>query len=288
MKKNISILKKLIHRKKETHKGHYGHLLIVAGSRSMTGAAILCAQSALRSGAGLVTVAVPGSIHPIVAAHVIEAMTLPLPETEKGSMNENAIQQILSYIKSRKINSIVLGPGLGMDIKCRMAVLGIINHVECPGVIDADGLNQLTGNLNILKRSSAEWIMTPHPGELSRLLNKSPAAIQKDRIQCSLRAARESGAVCILKGHRSVITDGKKTVTNQTGNPGMATAGSGDVLSGIIGGFLAQGLKPFDAAQWGSFIHGLAGDCAAQERSEPALIARDIVEFISHAFKKSG
>lgn len=285
MKDRITF-KTLLKRKKETHKGDYGHILIVAGSRGMSGAAVLCGYGALRAGAGLVTIATPGSIQSTVASGIVEAMTLPLPETPRGTLHEDAIHQLVTFISKSKINSIVVGPGIGMDIESRMVVIGIINQVTCHGVLDADGLNQLAGNLAILKNSKGTWIMTPHPGELARLEGKKTGDIQKKRKQSAVNAAKKSGGICVLKGNHTVVTDGKKTIINSTGNPGMATGGSGDVLAGILGGFSAQGLDSFEAARWGVYVHGLAGDIAVKEKTEASLIARDIVEHIPHAFKK--
>lgn len=279
-------LKRLLKREKVSHKGNYGHVLIVAGSKGMSGAAVLCGYGALRSGAGLVTIAVPESIQSIVAANVIEAMTLALPETTYGTLHETAIHPLIKFIEKKKINSIVVGPGLGMDLGCRRVVIGILNRVTCKGVLDADCLNQLADNVNMLKNSSAELIITPHPGELARLMRATGEKIQKKRMHYAQKYAQDSGAVCVLKGFQTIITDGKKSVTNKTGNPGMATGGSGDVLSGMIGGLLAQGLRPFEAAMHSVYIHGSAGDIAAGEKGETALIARDIIEYIPDAFKK--
>ncbi|MFH1379461.1 MAG: NAD(P)H-hydrate dehydratase [bacterium] len=283
--KKIS-LKDLLMRKKDSHKGNYGHTLVIAGSKGMTGAAVLCGFGALRSGAGLVTVAVPESIQSIVAANIIEAMTLPLPETSIGTINETSIHPVMKYIEKKKINSIVMGPGLGLDLGCRMVVISIINRVQCRGVLDADCLNQLADNVQILKHTSTQWIITPHPGELARLMKVTADEIQKKRIYYAEKYAKESGTICVLKGFQTIVTNGKKTVTNTTGNPGMATGGSGDILSGMIGGLLAQGLTPFEAAQYSVYVHGLAGDLAAADKTETSLIARDILDYVPAAFKK--
>lgn len=279
-------IKQLLTRKKDTHKGDYGHLLIVAGSLRMSGAAVLCGRAALRTGAGLVTIAVPESIHAIVDSQVPEAMTLPLPETSSGSMSEKALHPLLQFLKNKKINSIVLGPGMGIDIDSRMVVIGLLNNISCSGIIDADGLNQLKGNLTILKNSSGNWIITPHPGELSRLTGTTIEEIQKNRKSFARIAAHKSGNVCVLKGYKTVVTDGKKTFINSSGNPGMATAGSGDALSGIIGGLLTQGMNTYESARWGVAVHGMAGDYAAKDKGEMSLIAGDIIDHISTVLKK--
>lgn len=285
MGKKITI-KQLFKRAKDSHKGDYGHVLIIAGSRGMSGAAILCGRGALRAGAGLVSIATPESIQPVVAASCAEAMTFPLPETSSGSMDEKAISHLLMFMKLHKITSVVLGPGISTHISSRMVVNGLMNNVTCAGVIDADGLNQLKGNLAILKNSVGNWIITPHPGELSRLLDVPILKILKNRKKYAQEAAKKSGSICVLKGYQTIVCDGKKIFINKTGNPGMATGGSGDVLAGIIGGFLAQGLNLFETARLGVTLHGLAGDLAAKEKGEISLIAGDIVEYIPAAIKR--
>ncbi|MBD3271962.1 MAG: NAD(P)H-hydrate dehydratase [Elusimicrobia bacterium] len=285
--KKIKKIRQIKQRPAESHKGDFGHVLIIAGSKPMAGAAVLCTRAALKSGAGLVTMAVPEPIYPITATSCVEAMSLPLPATVQGMLHESALHVLLDFIRKKNITSIVMGPGLGREIQTRMVIIGIINNCDCRGVLDADALNQLAGNIGILKHSPGQWIITPHPGELSRMVERPIADIQRKRKYYAVQAARQTGSVCILKGHRSIITDGKKTMINTTGNPGMATGGSGDVLAGIVGGLLAQDIKPFEAACWGSYVHGRAGDCAARMMTQPGMIAGDIIEYIPAAFKKA-
>jgi hydroxyethylthiazole kinase-like uncharacterized protein yjeF len=278
----------LLRRKPDTHKRDYGHILILAGSLGYTGAGILCAKACLRSGAGLVTLGIPQSLNCVFAKRVEELMLLPLPETKQKSLSLKALDKIKRFLK--KTNCLVIGPGLSQNKTTQGLTRKIIKSYEKPIVIDADGLNAIVGHLGILKKISKRRltaILTPHPGEMARLLNTTSARIQENRKDIAKSFAKKYNVVVILKGNKTIVTDGKTTYVNKTGNPGMATAGTGDVLSGIIGAFLGQGLDSFEAAKYATYIHGLAGDLAAREKSQMGLIATDIIEKISGAIKKS-
>jgi ADP-dependent NAD(P)H-hydrate dehydratase / NAD(P)H-hydrate epimerase len=256
-----------------THKGDYGHVLLVAGSPGKAGAAILAARAAVRSGAGLVTAAVPESILDVVDLGSIESMTLPL----------RSLDRVLEAVEGKSV--LAMGPGLGQEDETVAAIRRIALEVSLPLVLDADGINAFAGRAAELAGRGAETVLTPHPGELGRLLGISTAEVQGDRIAAARRAAVEAEAVVVLKGHRTLVaTPGGEVHVNATGNPGMATGGTGDVLTGLIAGLLAQGLGALDAARLGVYLHGLAGDLAAARTGEAALAAGDLLTYLPAAF----
>lgn len=256
-----------------THKGDYGHVLLVAGSPGKAGAAILAARAAVRSGAGLVTAAVPESILDVVDLGSIESMTLPL----------RSLDQVLEAAEGKSV--LAMGPGLGQEDDTVEAIRRIAGEVSLPLVLDADGVNAFAGRAAALAGRSAETVLTPHPGELGRLLGISTSEVQEDRIAAARRAAVEAEAVVVLKGHRTLVaTPGGEVHVNPTGNPGMASGGTGDVLTGLISGLLAQGLGALDAARLGVYLHGLAGDLAAARTGEAALAAGDLLTYLPAAF----
>jgi len=278
------------------HKGRFGHVLIVAGSRGMTGAAVLCARAALRAGCGLATVAVPESQQPAVAAQLVEAMTFALPETEAGTLRAEAAGRLQALNKERDFRVLAMGPGLGSHPEVARAVVGILGTLVMPAVLDADALNQLalqpTEELSrLLSRRGAPCVLTPHPGEMARLSRRSIAEIEADREAACSRLARELGAVCLLKGPRTVISDGKTSRVNSTGNAGLAKGGTGDVLTGVIAGLWSQfladdpGDNGFSAAALGARLHGLAADIAARDKTTRALVASDVIEALPAAFR---
>lgn len=279
----MELLKK---RKQDSHKGDYGHVFVVAGSRGLTGAAALCANAVLRAGAGLVTLGVPSSLNPAMEAKLTEVMTCTLDETSEGSLSLKAKRRILSKVDDSDV--VVLGPGLSRNAQTKQLVRQLIVKIRKVMVIDADALNAMSEDVSVLKRIGVPYIVTPHPGELSRLIKRNVEHIKKNKIAVAKRFSRQYKAVTVLKGSGTVVAgeDGRVYV-NRTGNPGMATAGSGDVLTGVIGGFLAQGLGPFDAARLGVYVHGAAGDIAAKEKGEVGLIASDILEKIPEAIRIS-
>jgi NAD(P)H-hydrate epimerase len=269
----------------ESHKGHYGRLLIVAGSIGKTGAAVLACRGALRAGTGLVTCALPGTQQPIVAAQVGEAMTEPLAETRAQSLSTKAVDGVLEL--AARMDALAIGPGVGLEGETQEAVRRLVLTVERPAVIDADGLTAFVGHLDHLRRAPAPRLLTPHPGEAGRLLGCTAADIQADRLGSARRLVDASGAWVALKGAGTIVMgpDGAPTL-NATGNPGMATGGTGDVLTGISGGFLAQGLAPGDALRAAVYVHGLAGDLAAAARGSAGLIAGDVADAVPAALRQ--
>jgi NAD(P)H-hydrate epimerase len=242
----------------DAHKGTFGHLLIVAGSIGKTGAACLAAEGAIRGGAGLVTVAVPADLNPILEMKLTEAMTLSVPGSLEGALGEEAAPLLAREASAR--DALVIGPGLGMAPETGAFVEGLLRDLPVPVVIDADGLNVFAGRPEAL-RSNGLRVLTPHPGELARLVGQSTQKVQEDRVASARGLARATGAVVLLKGARTVIAarDGQVRI-NPTGGAGLASGGTGDVLAGLVGALLAQGCSPFDAASLGAYLHGLAGD----------------------------
>jgi NAD(P)H-hydrate epimerase len=271
----------------DSHKGTYGHLLVVAGSRGKSGAAVLVARGALRSGVGLVTVGTPSSAQPLVAAQQAEIMTIPLPE-RGGELSGRAAAPALRHLASR--DALAIGPGLGTGAETRSAIRRIVARRSCPVVVDADGLNAFPPTARRgtdLRAGAAAMVITPHPAEAARLLRTTTATVQEDRLASARRLSRETSAVVVLKGHRTVVAspDGS-TAVNSTGNPGMATGGTGDVLTGVVGALLARGLPPFDAARLASYVHGDAGDRAAAERGTDGMIAQDLLDQLQAAMRQ--
>jgi len=285
MLKLMRLPTQLLRRKADSHKGDYGRVLILAGSKRFSGAALLCAESTLRAGAGLVTVGIPTSINlAIIKNKTKEVMTLPLPDTRTGTLSLTAFSKIKLFLKNTDV--LIIGPGLGQDKSTYALVRKIVKESSLPIVIDADALNALNHHLGILKQHKGKVILTPHAKEMSSLFGIGIDFIKKNRKLVAKKYAKHYNSIIILKGHQSIVTDGnKKFCINKTGNPGMATAGSGDVLSGIVGAFLAQGLDAFSAAKYATHIHGLAGDIAAFDKTQMGLIASDIISRIPDALK---
>ena len=267
------------------HKGSFGRVLALAGSRGMTGAACLAGDAALRAGAGLVTVAVPETLHDIVEAKLTEVMTVPLPDSGKGVFSRAARQDILSMLD--RFDVLAVGPGISTDLDVVSLVRELLPAVSVPCVVDADALNALAGTGEILRKVQAPVVITPHPGEMARLLGTRIKDIQDDRLSAARRASSAWNVVALLKGARTVVAapDGSMYI-NPTGNPGMATAGCGDVLTGVIAALIAQRLGPARAAAAGAYIHGLAGDLAAAEKGLAGLTAGDVLSAIPAAMKK--
>jgi hydroxyethylthiazole kinase-like uncharacterized protein yjeF len=281
----MKLPKQFYKRNVNTHKGDYGSVLVVGGSEGLTGAACLCAQAALRMGAGLVRVGIPRSLNSIFEIKLTEVMSLPLEE-EDGCLSLKAFAQIENIVG--KIDVIALGCGASQHPETQELLLKIIKNIDKPLVVDADGLNALSTDIAVLtQRKTKQLVLTPHAVEFSRLTQHDTDSIVKKRKALVKNFAFQYNLTLVLKGHRTLISDGKKLFENTTGNPGMATAGSGDVLTGIIAGLIAQGLDTFEAAQWGVYLHGVAGDLAAREKTEFCLIASDIIDYLPKAIKKS-
>ena len=271
-------------RKRSSHKGDYGHLLVVAGSVGKTGAALMSAEAALRCGAGLVTVASPKSAIPMMAPALAEVMWEPLPETDAGAIAHSARPRIEELLKGR--SAFALGPGLGLHEETVRLVRELIRGVGVPTIIDADGLNALRDGLEDIP-AERPIALTPHPGEAGRLLGRSTAAVERDRLQAVRDLATGTKTHALLKGYRSLLADPAGNVgINLTGNAGMATAGSGDVLTGIIGGLLAQGVQVSNALAAGVYLHGYAGDLAAAELGEASLVATDLIAKLPQALRE--
>lgn len=272
-------------RKADTHKGSYGHLLLIAGSRGKTGAAAMAAVSAMRAGAGVVTLAVPKSLQPIYEMKLTEVMTEPLPEEERCFIGEDALREIIKLAEGK--GALVIGPGISPTQAAIKVMAGLIGIISQPVVIDAGGIDAVAASPDILKNAQGARVITPHPGEMGRLLGVSSRDVQADRIGIAKRYAVENNVCVVLKGAHTVVAvpDGKVFI-NTIGNPGMATAGTGDVLAGMIGGLLAQGFSPEKAAIAAVYLHGLAGDMIRDEKGEYGIMATDILERIPLAIKK--
>jgi NAD(P)H-hydrate epimerase len=267
----------------DANKGDFGRVLVVAGSRGMAGAAVLCSSAALRGGAGLVRAAVPASIQPTVAAGNPCVMTVALLDDAAGRLAAAAVAPLMALFNES--TAVGLGPGLGRSPDVSTAVRAVLEQTAVPLVLDADGLNALGSPPAALKNRQGPLILTPHPGEFARLLRVDTATVQASRDEAAVLFAAENGVVLVLKGHRTIVTDGRRIYHNHTGNPGMATGGSGDVLTGLIAALLGQHLEPFAAAQLGVYLHGLAGDLAAADLGQTALIASDLLDYLPDAFQ---
>ena len=270
-------------RKSDRNKGDFGRILVVAGSKGMTGAAVLSAYSALRTGSGLVTLLTADSERAVAASYHPEIMTAGLP-CENGIISLAALERIIEF--ANKSDVVVFGPGLGQNDSIFEILKQIIKSYDKTLVIDADGLNALSKNPEILKSGRCNIILTPHPGEMSRLTGRTIADIQNNRRSCAEQFAAEYNVTVVLKGEGTVVAAlDKESYINKTGNVGMATAGSGDVLSGVIASLAGQGLCAFDAATLGVYLHGLAGDIAEDEKTVYGMVAGDITEKLPDAFK---
>ena len=266
----------------DSHKGTYGRLLMVCGSYGMAGAAMMAAEAALRCGVGLAALALPRSLYPIAAARLCEPVFLPLPETDEGGISLAA--RPLLRRETEKADALLIGCGLGGGDEIRDVVSDLLAHAHCPVILDADGINAFVGHIDRLK-TACPLILTPHPGEMARLMNTSADEVQKNRMEYARRLSEEIGAVIVLKGHRTIVAaPGQEPLVNVTGNPGMATGGSGDVLAGMIASFAAQGMSPDRAAMCGVYLHGRAGDAAAARLSQHAMLPTDLIRELGGLF----
>ncbi len=274
-------------RRPDTHKGTYGHLLVLAGSAGKTGAACLCAEAALRVGAGLVTLGIGESVHSVVEEKLTEVMTLPLPERGGVLSTDEVMDKIANLLELAK--ALAIGPGLGLGQSLEDLVRMLWTTIRVPMVWDADGLTLLSRQKGLEGKNSAPVVVTPHPGEMARLLDKPTAWVQAHRIEAAQSFAKEWNVVVVLKGSRSLIADPSgRLAINPTGNPGMATGGMGDVLTGVIGGLLAQGFDCFHAACLGTLVHGAAGDAASEEIGPVGYLATDLMNRIPATLKRLG
>lgn len=260
------------------HKGDFGKILLLCGSRGYTGAAALAAMGALRSGAGLVFLGVPESIYAIEAVKLTESIVFPLPD-ENGMLSGAAVPQILERLP--RMDAVLIGPGLGQSAGTLAAVKAVLERFDGPVVVDADGINILAAHKDILRGRAASTILTPHDGEFARL----GGVIGNDRAAAAENMARQLGCIMLLKGHETVITDGVETYINHTGNPGMAVGGSGDVLAGILVSLLGQGIAPLEAAACGAWLHGAAGDLCAARMGQYGMLPGDMVSALPRLLK---
>lgn len=279
----------LLHRRTAAHKGDFGDIFILAGCAQFSGAALLCSAAAMRAGAGMVTLGLPcGLINAVIKLKLPEVILEPLAETRQLTLSIRAYSRIKALLKRKDV--LIIGPGLSQNSSTQNLIRRLIKTIDKPAVIDADGLNALCGNLRLLieNKKRLEIVLTPHPGEMSRLLGKSIKEIQSNREVVANKLAVDYKTTVVLKGRHTVVVDDRgNSYVNRTGNPGMATAGSGDVLSGMIGAFLGQGLTGFQAAKYAAYLHGLAGDLAAKEKTKIGLIASDIIDKIPEAIRRS-
>ncbi len=260
------------------HKGNFGKLLLLCGSRGYTGAAFFAAMGALRSGAGLVFLGVPESIYGIEAVKLNEPVIFPLPDAG-GRLSADAVPEILSRLP--QMDAVLVGPGLGQSEGTLAVVRAVLENAQCPVVVDADGINVLSAHRDLLRGRKSPTILTPHDGEFARL----GGVIGEDRMSAAAALAEELGCVVLLKGHETCITDGTDGYLNPTGNPGMAVGGSGDVLAGVITALLGAGLPPLEAAACGAWLHGAAGDRCAAELGQYGMLPTDMLSALPRLMK---
>jgi NAD(P)H-hydrate epimerase len=278
-------------RRSDAHKGDAGHVLVAGGAVGMTGAALLCAEAALRCGAGLVTLALPRRSWAAAARRARrEVMTLPLPDVPSGGFHSAAAGRLIRFCAERRVTALALGPGLSVTPHTVRLVKRLLTALKVPVVLDADGLNAWTRAG--LGRARAPLVVTPHPGEAARMLGTSASRVQADRPGALLRLCRRTGAVVLLKGRRTLISDGRRTCVNPTGNPGMATGGTGDALTGAVAALVGQATgegreRLFRAAAVAAYVHGRAGDLAARRVTRIALTAGDLIDALPAAFRRT-
>ncbi len=277
--------KAVFNRPDDSNKGTLGSLLCICGSYGMAGAAIMAGKAALRCGIGLLKIAVPKSIYPVCATNILESVYYPLEETSNGIISSKNTDFLLEMCE--KSSAVVIGCGLSVCDDTKNLVQSVITNCEKPLVIDADALNCICNKPEILKNLKAPAIITPHPGEMARLLHSTPKTVNSNRENTAIDFAKKFGVVTVLKGAGTIIAspDGEVYI-NHTGNSGMATGGSGDVLSGIIGSLLAQGASPINAAAAGVFLHGTIGDLAAEKLGKISMLPTDMIDMIPKAYLK--
>lgn len=271
------VLKILPDRNPFAHKGDFGRTLLLCGARGFTGAAYLAAMGALRSGGGLVFLGVPESIYAIEAVKLNEAVVFPLPD-RGGMLSMEAIPEILDRILG--MDAVLIGCGLGQSEGTREVVEAVLRSADCPVVLDADGINVLREHMDVVRGRQQPTILTPHDGEFRRI-----GTLSQDREASAKALAKDTGAIVLLKGHRTIITDGENTYINTTGNPGMAVGGSGDLLAGIIVSLLGQGIAPLEAAACAAWLHGAAGDRCAEEMGQYGMLPTDMLNALPRLMK---
>lgn len=273
-----SVLALLPDRALNAHKGNFGSVLMLCGSRGYTGAAALSAMGALRVGAGLVFLGVPESIYPIEAVKLTEPIVFPLPD-QNGMFSVKAVSEIEQRI--HQMDAVLVGPGIGRSEDCRELVNYILNTFHGPVILDADGINVIAKHKDVLRGRKAVTVLTPHEGEFSRLSGRKV----EDRRYCAERLADGLGVIVALKGHRTVVTDGNNTYVNDTGNPGMAVGGCGDLLAGMITGLVGQGIEPLSATAASVWLHGKSGDLCADKLGQYSMLPSDMLQFLPQLLK---
>lgn len=284
MNKGDNFKAAILKRKVNSDKGDYGHILVLAGSPGLTGAAYLCSEAALLCGSGLVTLGIPKSLNIIMEAKLTEVMTKPLAETKRFTLSEDSYGEISSLTK--KVDALAIGPGLSMDPGVQKLIIKLIPSIRKPFVLDADGINAAAKNIAVLRKVNTDMVITPHPGEMSRLSGLKIRYIQNNRKKIAQDFASKYGITVVLKGYRTVVANPRRGIyINDTGNPGMASGGCGDILTGMIAAFLGQRMEQFKACKLAVYLHGLAGDLAAQEKGETSLRAMDILNKLPEVIK---
>jgi len=275
---HADVLNMLPDRNPIAHKGDFGKILLLCGSRGYTGAAALAAMGALRCGAGLVYLGVPESIYEIEAIKLNEPVVIPLPDMN-GMLSVQALDRIMELLPN--MDTVLIGRGMGCSDNTFSVVKRVLCEFSGPVVLDADGINVLAGHIDILRGRTGVTVLTPHEGEFQRI----GGLLTEDRITSAKKFATDSKSIVLLKGHRTVITDGEETYVNPTGNPGMAVGGSGDVLAGMISALLGQGITPLEAAACGAWLHGAAGDICAEEIGQYGLLPTDMLGVLPRLLK---
>ena len=262
-------------KKPDSHKGNYGRLVTICGSRKMPGACIMSAMSAARCGVGLLTTATVYENIPIMSMKIPELMFEPLLSDDNGFMVKDNLDKIITL--TEKASAVLIGCGLGITAETKILVKELIRNINCPIILDADGINCISDSINIIRETRSGIILTPHPAEMSRLTGKSVADIQSDKLNTAVNFSAEYGVITVLKGAGTIITDGSNSYVNLTGNPGMGKGGSGDILSGMIASFAAQGISLLEACILSVYLHGKAGDAAAKKMSMQSMLPTDII-----------
>jgi len=279
-----NIIAKIPKRKPDSHKGDYGHVFVIAGSIGMTGAAYLTSQAAMLSGSGLVTLGAAKSINEIMEVKLTEVMTLSLMDTKDGSLSLFSEKDILDFSKS--VDVVVIGPGLSKNRETQHLARNLIRKIEKPLVIDADGINAMAGHREVIKYRRYKTVITPHPGEMAKLINRDIEYINQHRERIAKTVSRAYNCITVLKGYKTVVTSSlRELYINDTGNAGMSTAGAGDVLTGMVASFIGQGIDLFSSAVLAVYLHGKAGDLAAREYGQSSLIASNILDKIPIVLK---
>ncbi len=276
----------LLPRKKGSDKSCFGHALILAGSRGLTGAMILASRAALESGSGLVTLGLAESLLPIAAKSIPEVMQLPLKETKEASPRFSAYSAIKNFIDKRRANGLLIGPGLSQNTETQKLVRKLVRSISVTTILDADGINSFKRKRKEILSHKGKLVITPHKKEFERLFSEKWPENKDQRIKLAKKLSKFYDVVLVMKGRGTLVVHHDRCYVNSTGNPGMAKGGSGDVLAGIITAFVCQRLEPFEAACWAVYFHGKAADLAVKERGELSLIASDIIRFLPKAFKK--